>query len=320
MQKYISTRQMTVVSKSLPQQGVVRYVVSREREASNLNGKYVKDSWISLKIDHDADVFTSDGKLLLRFRKNVLSNENVQSAYDSMIGFARNTTGARGATSGSKVKDVRTNKRIASNILGYFDQWTLLQKHMFKSLERKPKYPVRVTRFTADFSSQWEMVIPLIREIDQLYKRLVPSCYKVQLEKAKETAFRIGDTTFSTVTINLNLVTAIHKDQGNLQGSFGNLVVISKGEYTGGYTCFPEYGVGVDVRSGDFLAMDVHQYHGNTPIQKKTKDAERLSMVCYMRHNLWERTRGTTKKDVHTCLYDLKNITSEYYRQKKHDR
>ena len=37
-------------------------------------------------------------------------------------------------------------------------------------------------------------------------------------------------------------------------------------EVNGGYTCFPQFGIGVDVRRGDFLAMDVHEWHMTTPI------------------------------------------------------
>ena len=45
---------------------------------------------------------------------------------------------------------------------------------------------------------------------------------------------------------------------------FGNLTVLERGKYHGGYTVFPQFGIGVDARSGDFLSMDVHQWHSNT--------------------------------------------------------
>jgi hypothetical protein len=70
------------------------------------------------------------------------------------------------------------------------------------------------------------------------------------------------------------------------------LVVLEKGKYNGGYTGFPQYGVAVDVRSGDFLAMDVHQLHGNEPIEPVTEDAERLSIVSYMREGIVKKCKG----------------------------
>jgi hypothetical protein len=68
---------------------------------------------------------------------------------------------------------------------------------------------------------------------------------------------------------------------------------------------FRSYGVGVNVRTGDVLFMDVHEWHGNLPIRLENKDAVRLSIVCYLRHRLWEKTRGKTKKFMkkHVATY-----------------
>ena len=66
---------------------------------------YVKPSQIDFVIDHDADVYTVDNKLLLRFRKGKLSNKNVADFYDNIIKFAKHTTSNRGSTSGSKKKN-----------------------------------------------------------------------------------------------------------------------------------------------------------------------------------------------------------------------
>ena len=82
-------------------------------------------------------------------------------------------------------------------------------------------------------------------------------------------------------------------------------------KYHCGYTVFPQFGVGVDVRSGDFLAMDVHQWHSNTSIFETEEDIKnnsklekvfndnpevgtvgldknytRLTFVCYLREKI----------------------------------
>jgi hypothetical protein len=312
---------MTIISKELTSQGFYVYIVKSDipkEKLDKLNGMFVKPKQIAFIIDHDADVYTEDGRMLLRFRKGVLPMKNIKDAYDNMIQFARTKTGARGAASGSKIKDISVNKRIASNIMGYFDSWTIFHKHVFREIGLKePPGDVRVTRFTADYPDKWNKVIPLIRDIDRMYKKLAPKHYKAQKAKADETAFKIPGTAFSTVTTNLNVKTGIHKDSGNLNESFGNLVVIENGKYDGGYTCYPEYGVGVDVRTGDFLAMDIHQYHGNLPMKKKSKDAERLSLVCYLRQSLWEKSRGSTLKDVDESMIKMKSIMQTYNSMKK---
>ena len=70
-----------------------------------------------------------------------------------------------------------------------------------------------------------------------------------------------------------------------MEEGFGNLAVLEGGEYTGGYTILPKYGVGVDCRSCDLALFDVHELHGNTEI-KRIGNAERISVVCYFRKKM----------------------------------
>ena len=146
--------------------------------------------------------------------------------------------------------------------------------------------PCRTTAFTSQQVEKWKKVIPLIKSIDKQFKLLIPDKYKVQYNRARKTPWYINGTSFSTVTINFNWRTALHQDSGDLDEGFGNLVVLEEGKYTGGYTGFPQYGVCVDVRHGDFLGMDVHEWHCNTKIKPITKDYSRLSLVCYLRKNM----------------------------------
>ena len=106
-----------------------------------------------------------------------------------------------------------------------------------------------------------------------MFEKLIPEAYQKQLSRANEKShLKIPETSFSTITINRNFRTALHKDAGDFSEGFGNLTVIERGSYHGGYTVFPQFGVGVDVRSGDFLAMDVHQWHSNTAIFETEED------------------------------------------------
>ena len=306
---------MTIIEKKKIN-GVMVYKVKADltdEETQAMNGKLCTDRTYKDIIDHDADVYTQDGHLLLRFRKNVLPQNNVDVFYKNVIGFANTTTAARGACSGSKVKQIDLNKKIKSNVYGFFDRWTVFHKHMFKTLGIKPPFPVRVTRFTTEFPDKWAKMIPLIKNIDDMYKKLVPDSYKFQRACANETAFRIPDTAFTTITTNITTQMGCHRDSGNLKEAFGNLVVIEKGKYDGGYTGFPKYKVAVDVRTGDFLAMDVHELHGNTPIRLKSKDAERLSIVCYLRQGIWEKTKGSKPEDVQKVLRTTRRITAKFF-------
>ena len=51
---------------------------------------------------------------------------------------------------------------------------------------------------------------------------------------------------------------------------------------------FPRYKLAIAVDTGDFLAMDVHEYHCNTPINILSPNGYRLSFVCYLRDRMSE--------------------------------
>jgi hypothetical protein len=234
--------------------------------------------------------------LLLKFRKNVLDRKYVADFYNNVIHFAnRITTMNRGTATGSTSKNIKDNPKVYSNIFGYFDRFSPSQKVFFRE-KGLPDVSVRETRFTRDNPNEFQQMIPLIEQIDTFYKKLVPDKYKLQKAKAKDTPFHIGNSVFTTITNNINFQTAVHTDKGDDIEGFGNLVVIEYGKYTGGETCFPQYGIGVDVRTADVLLMDVHEAHGNLPIKLKSKGAKRLSVVCYLRTSIWEQTIGWTKK------------------------
>ena len=251
---------MTIIKKYLSKNKIPTYIVRKDitdEETEKLDGKLLTNRSYDLVINKDADVYTEDGELLLKFRKNVLNEKNVQAFYNSVIDFAHNVSSTRGAESGSRTgeKDVFHNKKIMSNIYGYFDSYTIFQKHIFKVLNIKPPNPIRVTRFTSEFPEKWEAMFGLIQDIDKQYKKLVPDAYKFQRKCADQIAFKVPNTCFSTITTNLNTKLGCHKDSNNLKESFGTLAVIEKGKYEGGYTVFPQYRVCVDVRQNDHLCI-----------------------------------------------------------------
>lgn len=282
------------IEKLIPDTKMSRYINTKLRRTQ-----------IPLILTEDADVFTAEeGKLLLRFRTNKLSNGPITSFYDNVIDFAsKNVTGNRAKTTGVKGPvDLRTNPRIKSNILGFFDRWSPIHKYLFSKKHIKLPIEVRETRFNLEHPEKFMKMIPLVEEIDALYKKYLPENHENQHRKARETFFKISNTSFTTLTTNVNFQTTVHKDKGDDAEGFGNLVVIEGNKegvcprgYTGGETCFPQYGIGVDVRTGDVLFMDVHQWHANLPIVLKNKDAIRLSLVCYLRTNIWKRTHHKSK-------------------------
>lgn len=304
-----------MIIKKSKKNGVNVIYVKKDRtdiEMEQLKKTFVKPSIITVIIREDTDAYDADSnKLLLKFRKNKLPKKEIDDFYDNVIDFAKKSyTTNRSSASGSDWKNLKDNPKVFSNVIGYIDSFSPKQKYLAGLKKQTLKYNARECRFNADYPEKYKKLIPLVQKIDSQYKSLVPDRYKKQYKKANQTFFRIPKTSFTTVTTNVNFQTSIHKDKGDDDEGFGNLTVIEDGYYTGAETCFPQYGLGVDVRSGDVLFMDVHQWHGNLPFNPDNKDVIRLSIVCYLRFNVWKNTKNITKKQMCKHNKSVKNIKS----------
>jgi hypothetical protein len=271
-------------------------------------------------------------RLLAKFRKSVLPKDACQQAYGALYKAAQLWTDNRGAAAGmlnlrnvpghvgsvvkrgkfrvfyksadgNKDTKGNTGNEVRSNIIGYYDR---PDRNALRGGEKMNGPPCRQTAFTRDEVGKWRECQPLIHAVDRQFARLVPDRYKVQLARCRLTPkFQISGTAFSTVTVNYNYRTALHKDAGDLDEGFGNLVVLEKSKvlgsdqpgwsYEGGYLGFPRYGVCIDVRHGDFLAMDVHEWHGNTKMVctcpqgancRNDDHFGRMSLVFYLRKKM----------------------------------
>ena len=300
-------------------------------EVAKLEGTWIDESHIKLPlVKEDTDVYYNDNgiyKLLLKFRKNVISDDLIDIGWNSYKDLAKPSRG-RGASAGpidtegqywskkdlvdtkkwstsymikGKKSKMKVNNQVASNPVGFYE-----------ASNNFSKLPCRLTHFTRCNFKKYNEGLPFIQRIDELFQELIPNAHKRQLERANLTDnFKIPNTSFSTVTINRNFRTALHRDAGDFRGGFGNLTVIERGKYHGGYTVFPQFGIGIDLRNNDFVAMDVHQWHSNTKLYETDDDKlvnstlksefkdnpdigtagiyekyTRLSFVCYLREKI----------------------------------
>jgi hypothetical protein len=232
------------------------------------------------------------------------------------------------ATNG--VSSMKINNQVASNPIGFYEE-----------SKNFAKLPCRLTHFTRVNYDKYQEGLPFIQKINQCFKKLIPEAHKKQLCKASEKPhLKIPKTCFSTITINRNFRTALHRDAGDFKEGFGNLTVIERGKYHGGYTCLPQFGIGIDVRRGDFLAMDVHEWHTNTPIYETEEDKvfnatledifqdnpevgtvgiyekyTRLTFVCYLREKI---SKCPDQKDL--TENDLAHLTKSGHSKIKHSK
>ena len=302
---------------------VKEYIVTKKFTDNYMKKKeahYFDEKIFDIILNEDADVYYYDEnnnkKILLKFRKNVIPVDFSDKAFDSFhkaslikhenrgasagllrrnklpnyVGKLINTspgnfrTGYIGKFTKKKHKSLVSNY-AQSNIVGYYDKPD-------RNLGANAP-PCRKTAFTEKQIEKWDNSILFIKAMDKMFKKLNPIEYKKQRGRAKKNNFHIKDTAFSTVTINNNWQTALHLDDGDFKEGFGNLCVVERGDYQGGYTGFPQFGVAANVRTGDYLSMDVHQWHCNTPL--KGKDFNRLSLVAYLRENMIKCNKKTKK-------------------------
>lgn len=158
----------------------------------------------------------------------------------------------------------------------------------------------RLTAWTGKHPDQWAELRPLFMEIARCYRRWGEDRYRRQAAAAQLTHpdWVIPGTPFTTVTVNNSYSTGVHQDTGDLPAGFSTLAVARRGQYTGGHLVLPEYRVAFDMRDGDLLIFDAHQWHGNTamlcehqalPLARPCPaGCERVSLVTYFRTKMLE--------------------------------
>jgi hypothetical protein len=201
----------------------------------------------TLILKEDCNVYTEEGKLLLKFRKNKISKSYCDLLFNNMKGAAVKTRGraiaagipkeglysyVKSKTSGKIIHQL--NSKAPSGIVGYYDNKSFFgYKNITESLSL-----CRTTAYTSKYFQRFQACLPAFKRINDIYKSLVPIHYKNQKKAILkiDPEYVIKDTIFTTVTVNKNFRTALHKDSGDYKRGFGNLIVCSEGDYSGGYT------------------------------------------------------------------------------------
>lgn len=261
---------------------VLKRVIS-EASAKELKKSFVGEEHFHTLITESCDGYSEDGELLFKFRKNELPIDILKQGYESFKGSIEWTEG-RGAASGSSHKRIRKDgsvsnitvgNKVRSGNVGYMDPSAMVRY-------------CRKTAFAQKYFEKFKEGIPFVEYISKKYEELCPEAFARQKKAAENTDdyYLIGESVYSTVTVNENFRTAIHKDAGDFKEGFGNLIVYREGHYEGGYFCLPEFGVALDLHNGDILFADVHKWHGNSEVTNKSEDWKRVSFVIYLREKI----------------------------------
>ena len=303
-----------------------------DAECDALKGLYMGDDTYENIVSEDCDLFC-EGVPVFKFRKKPFHPDTLKRGWDNCKYMAVASRG-RGAAAGPiDPESVYWKKRQLSKV----DKWSA--KYMVKDKETgemkqskmrvnnttasspigfygKTKglgvdLPCRLSHYTKTNLDKFKEAIPFFQSIATYYNMLMPDQYASQMKRAIENDYHINQTPFSTITINRNFRTALHKDTGDF-GGWACLSVLEENKYHGGLFVMPKYKIAIDMRHGDLLVANVHEYHGNTELYETDEDKQyndenpqqtykdnlevgvlglnnrfsRISFVCYLREDI----------------------------------
>ena len=266
---------------------IVQKKVLTDKQCLKLKGKFLNENHYHTLITEDCDGYDNYGNLLFKFRKNIFPKDKLELGYNSFKKSIVSTEG-RGIASGSSHKRIRKDGTIANTTVGNFvDSGNI----GYMDSAAMVRY-CRTTAFAQKYFEKFKAGLPFVEQVDSFYKELCPIHYKKQKVVADSTNrnYVIGNTCFTTITMNKTFRTACHQDAGDFRDGFGNLIVYNDGSYSGGYFVMPQYGIAIDVQSADVLFADVHKWHGNTEMKLKEgfKEIFRISYVLYYREKMFK--------------------------------
>jgi hypothetical protein len=258
----------------------------KRKDAEDLLLQHPEPAHYDLLVEEEAVIYKEDGSVLVRLVKDAVDPMDCEIAHrqlktvDGALSARASVLGTklvpRILSDGSKGKTLVVPPEIVArarqlgakaDFLGY--------------KEAEPRYKFcRQTAWTREHPEVLQAAMPLIRAADCIFKIEFPTEWERQHDHvSKAPDFRIGDTAFSTLTVNKNLPTTYHRDSGDYLQGFG--VMLTLGSFTGGYLCFPAYRIAVNYQPGDVILADVHEIHGNTKIK-----GNRVVCVLYAREKI----------------------------------
>ena len=257
---------------------------SRRSDAGKAGRALGRDDF-GILVNQNAAIYKPNGDPLAILVKGAISPELSAIARKALIPAAGMTTNRGIAAAGERGLRRRKDGSISrtaqasgvrSGIIGYFDRY--------------PRIPYcRQTSYNENHLDKFDAVRPVLSVMADVFRDHIRDRYDAQMGVCREThpAWVIKGTPFSTVTVNKNFRTMMHRDAGDLSEGFGVMACLRAGSYGGSYFCFPQYGVAVDMEDGDVLLGSVHdEWHGNTPFEDPGEDYERWTLVAYYREKM----------------------------------
>ena len=142
----------------------------------------------------------------------------------------------------------------------------------------------RFSNKTTEEKQNFNKLFTFQKTLCDIYKKHLPELYEYDLAKAKELVdddYRLMDTPYTTANINVNHAIKYHKDNGNIKGSFSNVLIL-KENCNGGELVLPEYRIALEQSDGALcIFKGQEEIHGVMPIKPYKEEFYRASIVYY---------------------------------------
>ena len=152
-----------------------------------------------------------------------------------------------------------------------------------------PRIPMRndfcrLSNKTYEEKENMKRLMSFQKILCDVYKEHLPELYNKDLEFVRKNVdddYRLVDTPYTTVNINVNHAIKYHKDNGNVKGSYSNVLILKENCF-GGELVLPEYGIALEQSDGALcIFKGQEEIHGVMPIMPITDDFYRASIVFY---------------------------------------
>lgn len=155
----------------------------------------------------------------------------------------------------------------------------------------------KMTSWTQQNLERFEKSFPCFDYVSNLYKLAAPELWQKQRDVIGDTPTKIGESVFSSITVNWRYQSATHLDKGDYKGGLGCLFIHNSLEpgQNGGEMLFPEYETAVRLETGDIMLFNPHKWHSTALIAPNN---DRITFVCYLREKLVTSRDKNTKNNV----------------------
>ena len=260
----------------------IRSQVDDSHISRNFKGRILSTAEFDVVLSGPARVYTPQGRHLITYLPGVLAEEAHE--YHDRLQAIRRPNRARSlpAGGGRHVLGTRftASKDVYSTTIGFLEDGVLDDA----AAESK----CRLATWSGQNLEKFRAMFPLFQAVGQLCEQYTPQQYRRQMDMVNRTQpdFVIPETPYTTVTVNHDYPTGVHKDRGDLDSGISCLMYLRRGAWSGGHLVFPAYRLAVEPGDGDLLLMDAHQWHGNTGLLNFNPDPgpdARVALVLYYR-------------------------------------